>query len=155
MPQRFGRCWCRAILLASGKGVSACWVIFLPTPNHIAIMGTKHNSLTVYWLDASTRPIEIRWSKDCRCVYQGHPAFSRLAQWAPPALRSRWPTIPISRLRIFPAASPFTPATPAPSTPEPSTPGEARASRRDEDRLFRHFRGCTWSQRSRNTKSWV
>lgn len=54
-------------------------------------------------------------------------------------------------------ASPFTPSllTPAPSTPEPPTPAEARAGRRDEDRLFRHFRGYTWSQRSRNTKSWV
>ncbi|OAQ58400.1 restless-like transposase [Pochonia chlamydosporia 170] len=40
-------------------------------------------------------------------------------------------------------ASPFTPSllTPAPSTPEPPTPAEARAGRRDEDRL--------------NTKSWV
>ncbi|EXA30411.1 hypothetical protein FOVG_18212 [Fusarium oxysporum f. sp. pisi HDV247] len=57
----------------------------------------------------------------------------------------------------FVAASLFTPdpLTPAPSTPEPSTPAEARATRRDEDRLFRHFRGYTWSQRSRNTKSWV
>jgi hypothetical protein len=52
----------------------------------------------------------------------------------------------------FVAASLFTPG---PLTPEPSTPAEARASRRDEDRLFRHFRGYTWSQRSRNTKSWV
>ncbi|EXU94519.1 hypothetical protein X797_012410, partial [Metarhizium robertsii] len=54
-------------------------------------------------------------------------------------------------------ASPITPSllTPAPSTPEPPTPAEARAGRRDEDRLFRHFRGYTWSQRSRNTKSWV
>ncbi|KAM4067710.1 transposase-like protein [Hirsutella rhossiliensis] len=52
---------------------------------------------------------------------------------------------------------PFSPAplTPAPSTPEPSTPAEARAARRDEDRLFRHFRGYTWAQRSRSTKSWV
>ncbi|KAJ3454092.1 hypothetical protein MRS44_017986 [Fusarium solani] len=57
----------------------------------------------------------------------------------------------------FAAASHCTPGplTPAPSTPEPSTPAEARATRRDEDRLFRHFRGYTWSQRSRNTKSWV
>ncbi|KAJ0134726.1 Fumarylacetoacetase [Fusarium oxysporum f. sp. albedinis] len=57
----------------------------------------------------------------------------------------------------FVAASLFTPdpLTPAPSTPEPSTPAEARATRRDEDRLFRHFRSYTWSQRSRNTKSWV
>jgi hypothetical protein len=57
----------------------------------------------------------------------------------------------------FVAASLFTPGrlTPAPSTPEPSTPAEACATRRDEDRLFRHFRGYTWSQRSRNTKSWV
>ncbi|GKU09264.1 transposase [Fusarium langsethiae] len=57
----------------------------------------------------------------------------------------------------FVAASLFTPGplTPAPSTPEPSTPAEARATRRDEDRLFRHFRGYTWSQRSRNIKSWV
>ncbi|KAM0664329.1 hypothetical protein ACQRIU_006912 [Beauveria bassiana] len=53
--------------------------------------------------------------------------------------------------------SPFIlgPLTPASSTPEPSTPAEARAGRREEDRLFRHFRGYTWSQRSRNTKSWV
>ncbi|KFA53236.1 hypothetical protein S40293_10087, partial [Stachybotrys chartarum IBT 40293] len=57
----------------------------------------------------------------------------------------------------FAAASLFTPgpSTLAPSTPEPSTPAEARATRRDEDGLFRHFRGYTWSQRSRNTKSWV
>ncbi|KAJ3453329.1 hypothetical protein MRS44_017576 [Fusarium solani] len=57
----------------------------------------------------------------------------------------------------FVTASLFTPgpSTPAPSTPEPPTPAEARATRRDEDRLFRHFRGYTWSQRSRNTKSWV
>ncbi|KAM3446383.1 hypothetical protein NHJ6243_010229 [Beauveria neobassiana] len=53
--------------------------------------------------------------------------------------------------------SPFIlgPLTPASSTREPSTPAEARAGRREEDRLFRHFRGYTWSQRSRNTKSWV
>ncbi|KAM3554984.1 hypothetical protein ARSEF4850_006205 [Beauveria asiatica] len=53
--------------------------------------------------------------------------------------------------------SPFIlgPLTPASSTPEPSTPAEAHAGRREEDRLFRHFRGYTWSQRSRNTKSWV
>ena len=57
----------------------------------------------------------------------------------------------------FAIASPLSlaPPSPAPSTPEPSTPAEARASGRDEDRLFRHIRDYTWSQRSKITKSWV
>lgn len=47
------------------------------------------------------------------------------------------------------------PLTPAPAVSESVTPAETRVSRHDEDRLFCHFRGYTWSLRSRNTKSWV
>jgi hypothetical protein len=56
-------------------------------------------------------------------------------------------------IAVFPLAS--VPLTPAPAVSEPATPAETRVSRQDEDRLFCHFRGYTWSLRSRNTKSWV
>ena len=41
------------------------------------------------------------------------------------------------------------------SSPAPETPTKQPVDRDDEDQLFRHFRGWAWSQRSRDTLSWV